>query len=487
MVEAMDTETRPRRYPRSPAYVLAVQWEKGKITDAQFADGLTEQLIELEMSTQYRLPFAQVAMLIQQACRTSDDICKHLLPRCLALLSRMGPAPLINYNRLISFLAKKGDLQATLMVYKRMREHKVVPDRLTLSALLGACSKGGNVDAAFRLFKSLIEQGIIPNTTNYNGLIGACSKNKKLDLGLSTYAEMRARGLPPDFHTFNVLIELTTGCDRAELAARFFEEMVTEHAEMVDNASARLLAHVIRECAKAGKLDDALRVFDLACTRTRLKPDLIALSSLVNACGLAGDLDRARKVFKDMESVYRVTPNIVTYGGLIRALATQNRLEEAIQIHKDMVGRGIAPNSTTYQCLLTGAAQDGRVDLALATLQEMEQKGIPFNPTTLPFFINTLVGNNQSARTQAAKEMDKSDMLATTEVPVDRHRLSQALEMADTFDKKYNLWLDRASLHTLLRACVQTEQWPQAKQLVARAHQRRVNVDAPLLALIKAH
>lgn len=32
-------------------------------------------------------------------------------------------------------------LQATLMVYKRMREHKVVPDRLTLSALLGACSK----------------------------------------------------------------------------------------------------------------------------------------------------------------------------------------------------------------------------------------------------------------------------------------------------------------------------------------------------------
>lgn len=60
-----------------------------------------------------------------------------------------------------------------------------------------------------------------------------------------------------------------------------------------------------------------------------------------------------------------------------------------------MVGRGIAPNSTTYQCLLTGAAQDGRVDLALATLQEMEQKGIPFNPTTLPFFINTLVGNNQ--------------------------------------------------------------------------------------------
>lgn len=58
--------------------MLAVQWEKGKITDAQFADGLTEQLIELEMSTQYRLPFAQVAMLIQQACRTSDDICKHV-------------------------------------------------------------------------------------------------------------------------------------------------------------------------------------------------------------------------------------------------------------------------------------------------------------------------------------------------------------------------------------------------------------------------
>jgi hypothetical protein len=78
-------------------------------------------------------------------------------------------------------------------------------------------------------------------------------------------------------------------------------------------------------------------------------------------------------------------------------------------------------------------------------------------------------------------------MFATRVVPVDRHRLSQALEMADTFDKKYNLWLDRASLHTLLRACVQTEQWPQAKQLVARAHQRRVNVDAPLLALIKAH
>jgi len=197
---------------------------------------------------------------------------------------------------------------------------------------------------------------------------------------------MKARGLPSDFHTFNVLIELTTGCDRPELgtavalsftsrlarslyisrsslprarlAARFFEEMVTKHAEMVDNASASLLAHVIRECAKAGKLADALRVFDLACTRTRLEPDLIALSSLVNACGLVGDVDRALKVFKgmvrlaiptselssrsltfhqrnpDMESVHKVTPNIVTYGGLIRALATHNRLEEAVQMHK---------------------------------------------------------------------------------------------------------------------------------------------------------
>jgi pentatricopeptide repeat protein len=175
-----------------------------------------------------------------------------------------------------------------------------------------------------------------------------------------------------------------------------------------------------------------------------------------------------------------------------------------------MVGRGIAPNATTYQCLLKGAAKEGRVELALATLQEMEQKGIPFNPTTLPIFVNILVGNNQGcpslvprvivwhrtngrvwlsdrSHTQAAKEMDKSDMLATTEVPVDRHRLSQALEMADTFDKKYNLWLDRSSLQTLLRACVQAEQWPQAKQLVARAHQRRVNVNAPLLTLINAH
>jgi hypothetical protein len=32
-------------------------------------------------------------------------------------------------------------LQAALMVYKRMKEHKVAPDRMTLSALLGACSK----------------------------------------------------------------------------------------------------------------------------------------------------------------------------------------------------------------------------------------------------------------------------------------------------------------------------------------------------------
>ncbi len=110
-MEAMDSETRPRRYPRSrtcpfaieqkeaeplgggavsvrltvwylrvraDAYVLAVPWEKGKITDAQFVDGLTEQLIELELSTRFRLPFAQVAMLIQQACRTPDNICKHV-------------------------------------------------------------------------------------------------------------------------------------------------------------------------------------------------------------------------------------------------------------------------------------------------------------------------------------------------------------------------------------------------------------------------
>jgi hypothetical protein len=79
---------------RADAYVLAVQWEKGKITDAQFADGLTEQLIEMELSTRFRLPFAQVAMLIQQACRTPDDICKHVRASFPPPPTSSAPAPM---------------------------------------------------------------------------------------------------------------------------------------------------------------------------------------------------------------------------------------------------------------------------------------------------------------------------------------------------------------------------------------------------------
>ncbi len=46
-----------------------------------------------------------------------------------------------------------------------------------------------------------------------------------------------------------------------------------------------MIAHMIRECGKAHRLDDAFNIIERQRNETTLVPDVIVMSSLLTACG----------------------------------------------------------------------------------------------------------------------------------------------------------------------------------------------------------
>jgi len=142
---------------------------------------------------------------------------------------------------------------------------------------------------------------------------------------------------------------------------------------------------LISACEKAGRTDDALRMFadlDQGLLARGVFPNAITYNAVISACRAAGRADDALRMFAHLEEhgpARGVFPDIAAYGAVISACGKAGRADDALRMfaHLEEHGpaRGVFPNTITYNAAISACEKAARADDALRMFSHLEEHG----------------------------------------------------------------------------------------------------------------
>lgn len=142
------------------------------------------------------------------------------------------------------------------------------------------------------------------NQFHFNALITACDRRSSWMTALRLMGEMNVTNVEPDTITYSALI---SACGRGKQVYIFPTHLPT-----------------LVSCAPSNDYADFLFQWELASTllermpAARVRPNIITYNSLISACEKAGRLDQALGVF-DKLLASGLDPDVITYSALISA------------------------------------------------------------------------------------------------------------------------------------------------------------------------
>ena len=198
------------------------------------------------------------------------------------------------YNVLISAQAERGDLDACLRSFERMREiHKILPNELTFVSILKACEINQDSERALAVIESLENAQIEPSETMYTML-----------------GKMYARS-GDTASLYKLHDRLCREVERK--ASDEFDDSVSSPLWNV-SLTTTVLSSLIRE-GTGVSLRRAWEMFD-EFRMGHGRPDKYMLSCMASACGITGDAEKAIALFEEFEIDSMGTPPAAAFAGV---------------------------------------------------------------------------------------------------------------------------------------------------------------------------
>ncbi|XP_061344222.1 pentatricopeptide repeat-containing protein GUN1, chloroplastic [Gastrolobium bilobum] len=218
----------------------------------------------------------------------------------------------------------------------------------------------------------------------------------------------------------------------------------------------KLTSTMISTLGRLGKIDHALRLFEMA-KYEGYGNTVYSYSSMISAFGRNGRFPDAVRLFRSMRN-FGLEPNLITYNALIDAGAKgQVEFDTVVKFFDEMVASGILPDRVTYNSLLCACVPKGLWELAQNLLREMERKGIQQDVYTYNTYLDALCkGRQMDLAGKVMAEMPAKKIfpnVVTYSTMMDGYakagRLEDALDLYDEM-KRLSVGFDRVSYNTLV-------------------------------------
>ncbi|KAJ0966078.1 hypothetical protein J5N97_027216 [Dioscorea zingiberensis] len=234
------------------------------------------------------------------------------------LFERMSEMDIVSWNSLISGSAHHGDPMECLKLFCQMNsEGAVVPDAITLIAVLGACDR-----------------------------ISA------LQFGRITHAYLAKKGFDKEFTVATALIDMYAKCGSLSCSHHAFDEM--------DSKNLISWSTMVSGYGLHGRGREAVSCFTEMKAKG-LVPDRVAFTSVLSACSHAGLVNEGKELFYQMSTEYLIKPTIEHYSCMVDLLGRAGQLEEAYKFIMDMEVR---PNADVWAAFLSSCHIHRNVELA---------------------------------------------------------------------------------------------------------------------------
>ncbi|KAH0924393.1 hypothetical protein HID58_024411 [Brassica napus] len=285
---------------------------------------------------------------------------------------------------LIGFYLKEGDIDYARLVFDALPEKSTV----TWTTMIKGYAKMGRSYVSLQLFYQLMESNVVPDGYILSTVLSACSILSFLEGGKQIHANILRHGHEMDASLMNVLIDSYVKCGRVTLARKLFDGMW--------NADITSWTTVLSGYKQNSLHKEAMELFS-GISKSGLKPDMYACSSILTSCASLHALEYGRHVhsytikanlgddsyvtnslidmyakcdcLNDARKVFDLFggDDVVLYNAMIEGysrLGTQGELHDAFNIFGDMRSRLIRPSLLTFVSLLRASASLSSLELS---------------------------------------------------------------------------------------------------------------------------
>ncbi|KAK9267569.1 hypothetical protein L1049_009997 [Liquidambar formosana] len=295
--------------------------------------------------------------------------------RCLFDL--MPRRDVASWNTLLGvYNTSQGSWIEVLVLFKRMMDEGVGPDRITLVNLLSSCAQAGGVVCPKGVHAYIIKMGFGGKLSLENALLAAYTKCREIDAALALFLEMDDRR---DVVSCTIMINGYVEMGLGDLARGIFDQIVDKDLVLWNS--------MIHGYVKAKRPKEALQLFK-KMENEMVRPDETTIVSVLVACASLVDLQYGTHVHRFVLQ-NNIRQDVFVGTALIDMYSKCGSLETAMVTFYKMHYKDVF----TWTTVIEGLANNGYGSEALSLFNQMEKENIKPNEAT---FVSVLMACSRS-------------------------------------------------------------------------------------------
>ncbi|CAA2967701.1 Hypothetical predicted protein [Olea europaea subsp. europaea] len=270
--------------------------------------------------------------------------------------------------------AKSGYCDEAIGAFETMKDTGLKSNLVTFNALINVCGKGGaDFKRASMIFDEMFSNGVQPDRITYNLLLTVSSGAGLWETARSLLSEMVCKGIDQDIYTYNTLLDAACSGGPIDVAFEIMSDMLTK------NILPNEVTTVIHGCAKAGRLERALSLFN-EMKFAAVKLDRVSYNTLPAIYASLGRNKEALNISKEMESM-GIEKDVVTFNALLDGFGKEGILFVAVEYLESWMGSSPLP-------FLEDVSRDKGLSLCLGSFPEDAREGNKANVVTFSAILN---------------------------------------------------------------------------------------------------
>lgn len=249
---------------------------------------------------------------------------------------------------LVDMYAKCMVIEDAHKLFDKMR-HK---DLITWTVMIGAYAECKNAYKSLVLFDRMMEEGVVPDKVAMVTIVIACAKLGAMHRARFVHEYIFSNNFSVDVILGTAMIDMYAKCGSVESAREVFDGMKEKN---VISWSAMIAAYGYHGLGKA-----ALDLFHMMLS-SGISPNRITFVSLLYACSHAGLIEEGRNFFNLMWEEHAVRPDVKHYTCMVDLLGRAGRIEEALTLIETMT---IEKDERIWSALLGACRIHGNMELA---------------------------------------------------------------------------------------------------------------------------
>ncbi|KAJ0606098.1 putative tetratricopeptide-like helical domain superfamily [Helianthus annuus] len=259
------------------------------------------------------------------------------------------------WNAMVSGYCKVGEVERARALFDVMPERNVV----SWTALIAGYAQANRPSEAVDVFSRMEMDGVIPDEVTMVAVLSACAQLGALELGERIHEYINKHRLHKSVSLYNTLIDMYAKSGNINKAVEVFETMKDRCVITWTTVIAGLALHGLGKQA----LDMFTRM-----EKAHVKPNDVTLISVLSACSHGGLVESGRWYFNNLFQKYGIEPRIEHYGCMIDLLGRAGCLLEAQELLNRMP---FEPNAAIWGSLLAASRLYGNVELGQLAVRHL--------------------------------------------------------------------------------------------------------------------